>query len=122
MTEYELIQVQHLNIELVSNCLINFVSIMSGYLLANYILGNKLSAVQFAILTMVYTAAMAMIIIANYNGFMEWFSAEQVLLTMDRTWPALHRGGNVVVPVSFTYLAAYFGSLYFAYTTRRQSN
>ena len=73
MTEYEIIQNYYACADLMASYVINFMSILSGYLLATYFLGKKITGVQFLILTLSYLFVMVVTIFAIYMRIKETF-------------------------------------------------
>ena len=70
MTEYEILQIQAMYVDTLNSNFMNFISILSGYLLASYFLGIKITISQFVILTVAYIFIMAtntFAIIITYN-------------------------------------------------------
>ena len=66
MTEYELINLYYVANEQIASYAMNFVSILSGYLLATYFLGNKINSTQYYILTLSYLAVMLATVMASF--------------------------------------------------------
>ena len=121
MTEYELLQLQMGYSEAISNYVMNFVSILSGFLLANHFLRNKITTSQFIIMTLTYTFVMLLITFAMYQANREWFLAEQTLGKIDRSWGSInYQDGTMAIPMVIAMLVAYCGSIYFALTSRRR--
>ncbi len=76
MTEYELLQLQATYEEALGTNIMNYISILSGYLLASYFLGNKISKAQFVILTLTYSVIMLLTASATVINFSEVFAIE----------------------------------------------
>ena len=86
MTEYEILDLQATYVAALGSDIMNFISILSGYLLASYFLGDKLRFSQFVILTLSYTIIMLMVIASIVTDYDEIRAAESVLENMSRKW------------------------------------
>ena len=53
MNEYEILDIQSAYVAALGVDIMNFISILSGYLLASYFLGAKLKISQFIVLTLI---------------------------------------------------------------------
>jgi hypothetical protein len=120
MTEFELLQLQISYNEAIASYTMNFVSILSGYLLANHFLGHKITRMQFIIMTLTYSFVMLLTTAAVYQAVQEWFLAEQILSKIDRSWESVDRDGTLAIPMVVSLLITYCGSLYFAFTSRKR--
>lgn len=119
MTEHELIQNYYACSDLMASYVINFTSILSGYLLATYFLGKKITIVQFSILTLSYLFVMSVTIFAIYMRIQETFYLASKL---DNFASGIMFAGDPVA--SFFILCAHvfilLGSIYFGVTSIRQ--
>ena len=120
MTEYELLQLQESYDESIATYIMNFISILSGYLLANHFLGSRISTAQFIIMTATYTFAMGLTTSATFNALEKYHLAERALNELDRTWASTVEGASYLVwPLMIALVITYFGSLYFSLASRR---
>jgi hypothetical protein len=121
MSEKDLIDLFYAANELLSAYVMNFISIMSGYLLATYFLGSKLSKFQFAILTTSYTIVMLITITAIYSRLAE---IEFIISDLDSMeipsspYYYMPETEIVLIPAHFAILA---GSIYFGFSARRKN-
>jgi len=121
MTEFELQTLKVYFNEATASYIMNFISILSGYVLANHILGTKITRTQFTIFTFAYSIIMIVIILAVYTSTREWYSAEEALNKINRTWASQFTigGASMAIISTTTLFVTYLGSLYFALTTRK---
>jgi hypothetical protein len=123
MSEYQLIDIYYTANDSLANLIMNFVSILSGYLLATYFLGNKITKGQFLILTTSYLAIMGITIQAIYTRIEElsYITRETESLQLD--WWTTHATEPVAL---FLIVCAHFfilvGSLYFGVLSVRRSD
>ena len=124
MTEYEILQIQAMYVDTLNSNFMNFISILSGYLLASYFLGIKITISQFVILTVAYIFIMAtntFAIIITYNQI---FETEIALLELGRTWESqyslsgINNGLAIKYPAAILQVAIIIGSVYFAIKSR----
>jgi hypothetical protein len=124
MTEYEILQIQAMYVDTLNSNFMNFISILSGYLLASYFLGIKITFSQFVILTVAYIFIMAtntFAIIITYNQI---FETEIALLELGRTWDSqyslsgINDGLAIKYPAAILQIAIIMGSVYFAIKSR----
>jgi hypothetical protein len=124
MTEYEILQIQAMYVDTLNSNFMNFISILSGYLLASYFLGIKITFSQFVILTVAYIFIMAtntFAIIITYNQI---FETEIALLELGRTWDSqyslsgINDGLAIKYPAAILQIAIIIGSVYFAIKSR----
>jgi hypothetical protein len=119
MTEFELLELQSAYGAQFAATVMNFISILSGFLLANHFLGSKINNAQFTIMLLMYTIVMLVTGSGMYVQILDFDSTEHVLAAIDRSWPSnqVTGGLNIVVPI--TLLVTYIGSLLFAFTARK---
>jgi hypothetical protein len=124
MTEYEILQIQAMYVDTLNSNFMNFISILSGYLLACYFLGGKIKLSQFLILTLAYTFIMitnTFSVIITYN---QLFETEVALQELGRTWESQYSLSNIDDGLAIKYPAALaqivilIGSIYFAIMSR----
>jgi hypothetical protein len=124
MTEYEILQIQAMYVDTLNSNFMNFISILSGYLLACYFLGGKIKLSQFLILTIAYTFIMitnTFAVIITYNQI---FETEVALQELGRTWESQYSLSNiddglaVKYPAALLQIAIVIGSIYFAIMSR----
>jgi hypothetical protein len=124
MTEYEILQIQAMYVDTLNSNFMNFISILSGYLLACYFLGGKIKLSQFLILTLAYTFIMitnTFAVIITYNQI---FETEWALQELGRTWESQYSLSNiddglaVKYPAALLQISILIGSIYFAITSR----
>ena len=124
MTEYEILQIQAMYVDTLNSNFMNFISILSGYLLACYFLGAKINLSQFLILTLAYTFIMitnTFSVIITYN---QLFETEVALQELGRTWESQYSLSNIDDGLAIKYPAAIaqivilIGSIYFAVMSR----
>ena len=124
MTEYEILQIQAMYVDTLNSNFMNFISILSGYLLACYFLGKKITLSQFVILTVAYTFIMLtnpFAVIVTYNQI---FETEVALLEVGRTWETQYSLSNIddglaiKYPAAMLQIAILIGSIYFAIKSR----
>jgi hypothetical protein len=121
VTEYELLQLQASYDEAIATYIMNFISILSGYLLANHFLGSRINTSQFVIMTITYTFVMCLTTLATYNAIEQYHLAERTLNELDRSWVStVDRGSYLMLPLAIALVITYLGSLYFSLTSRRQ--
>jgi len=121
MSEFELLTLQLYYKELVSSNIMNFISILSGFLLANHFLGQKINTIQFTIMLLTYTVVMLVTGVGIQDAIAELYSAERALAEMSRTW-STNQTGEQTLPINVTLILTYIGSIYFAFTTRKQQS
>ena len=124
MTEYEILQIQAMYVDTLNSNFMNFISILSGYLLACYFLGGKIKLSQFLILTIAYTFIMitnTFAVIITYNQI---FETEVALQELGRTWESQYSLSNiddglaVKYPAALLQISMVVGSIYFAIMSR----
>jgi heme O synthase-like polyprenyltransferase len=120
MTEYEILDLQATYVAALGTDIMNFISIMSGYLLASYFLGAKLRLSQFIVLTLTYSIIMLVVMASIMTNYGEIQAAESVLRNMERTWVTQKVFSSEAL--KYTVLCAQFvvflGSIYFAIMSR----
>ena len=122
MTEYELLQLQAAYDEAIATYIMNFISILSGYLLANHFLGLRITKAQFLIMTATYTFVMALTSLAAYNAIEQYHLAEDTLAGLNRSWDSSYgRARSLAVPLLMALFITYIGSIYFSITSRKQN-
>jgi hypothetical protein len=125
MTEYELLQLQATYEEALGTNIMNYISILSGYLLASYFLGNKISKAQFVILTLTYSVIMLLTASATVINFSEVFAIEIKLQEISRTFPSQKITQTGIETEIVRYIIAttqaltFLGSIYFSLISRR---
>jgi hypothetical protein len=98
------------------NLFMNYATILSGYLVANHFVGEKLSSLQFWIMTITYsifilaTLSMEFIVLQNLIGIAERIYEGETLE------PKLVSSYLLTI----TMLVVFIGSLLFAYSIRSQ--
>ena len=119
MSEKDLIELFYAANELLSTYVMNFISIMSGYLLATYFLGSKLSKFQFAILTTSYIIIMLITIAAIHSRLAEIEFIISGLHGMEiPSSPYYYMPATAIVLIP-AHVAILAGSVYFGFSTRR---
>ena len=122
MSEFELLQLQNEYNEAFASMVMNFISILSGFLLANHFLGSKINSVQFLVMLLTYTVVMLVTAAGVYIAILNFESTERALAELSRSWPSNQKVSDIDILVSITLLVTYLGSLLFAFTSRgRQS-
>ena len=118
MTEYELINLFYVSNEAITTLIMNFVTILSGYLIASHYLARKITVGQFSIMTTVYTITMLVTIYAAYERMQESSMLINAIREIDGLWkPSIQDdAANVVVLAAF--LLSFIGSIYFALKSR----
>lgn len=120
MTEYELLELQNTYLEAFAAYVMNFISIVSGFLLANHFLGRKITSAQFYVMTLAYTYVILITIVGCYNATINFNLVEQTLGEMDRTFPTTYGEDIFSIPQTIAMIMTFFGSLYFAHTSRKR--
>lgn len=122
MSEYELLDIYYTANDSLAVYIMNFVSILSGYLLATYFLGRKISASQFSILTLSYLAIMGITIQGIYVRVIELISITDEIDGLEMSWWMSYRTEteSAVILLS-AHLLILAGSLYFGYSSTRKS-
>ena len=124
MTEYEILQIQAMYVDTLNSNFMNFISILSGYLLACYFLGGKIKLSQFLILTLAYAFIMmtnTFAVIITYNQI---FETEVALQELGRTWESQYSLSNIddglaiKYPAALSQIVILIGSIYFAIMSR----
>ena len=124
MTEYEILDLQATYVAALGSDIMNFISILSGYLLASYFLGDKLRLSQFVVLTVSYTIIMLIVIASIVTDYDEIRAAESVLENMSRTWETQKPfpSKEVTDLLKYTVVGAsvliFLGSIYFSIMSR----
>ena len=119
MSEYELTNLYCVCAEALTTYIMNFITILSGYLLASHYLGNKLNTLQFWIMTMVYALAIGVTVGATYTKMTEMIIIEDLITAMDGfLTPTIGTVYQYRLVVSSAYLLAFIGSIYFAFKSR----
>ena len=123
MTEYEILDLQATYVAALGTDIMNFISILSGYLRASYFLGAKLRVSQFVILTLTYSTIMLVVMAAIITDYDELLAAESVLKNMERTWETQKTfpGEAIKYVVIGAQFAVLLGSIYFAVIARVRS-
>ncbi len=118
---YELLQLQATYDEAIATYIMNFISILSGYLLANHFLGSRINTAQFVIMTVTYTFIMCLTAVATYHAIELYHLAEVALEELDRSWVStINRDTTMGLQLVMALAVTYLGSLYFSLTSRRQ--
>lgn len=107
--------------DLVASNVMNFISILSGFFLANHFLGYKINIAQFIIMILTYTVVMLVTAIGTQDAIEELYSAEIALTEMKRTWVS-NQTEDYSVTINITFFLTYLGSIYFALTARKQQS
>ena len=124
MPEYEILQIQAMYVDTLNSNFMNFISILSGYLLACYFLGGKIKLSQFLILTLAYAFIMmtnTFAVIITYNQI---FETEVALQELGRTWESQYSLSNIddglaiKYPAALSQIVILIGSIYFAIMSR----
>lgn len=123
MTEYEILQIQAMYVDTLGSNIMNFISILSGYLLASYYLGAKLNISQFVVLTLTYIVVMTTVIFSVTTTYDQIWETELALQELGRTWeskylPSTGDALAIKYPVAISQIAALMGSIYFAVVSR----
>jgi hypothetical protein len=124
MTEYEILQIQAMYVDTLNSNFMNFISILSGYLLACYFLGAKIKLSQFIILTLAYTFITLSNTFSIIVTFNQIFETEVALQELGRTWESQYALSNIDDGLAIKYPAALLqftmlvGSVYFAIMNR----
>ena len=124
MTEFEILQIQAMYVDTLNANFMNYISILSGYLIASYFLGSKLKLTQFVILTVGYIYIMVTNTFAVLTQYNLIFEAEFALQKMDRTWQSQYLLSNADNGLTLKYLAVIaqilvtIGSVYFSLKCR----
>ena len=127
MSEYEILDLQASYVAALGTDIMNFISILSGYLLASYFLGDKLRLSQFVVLTATYSIIMLIVIASIATDYEEIRAAESALEDMKRTWetrkPFPSKEGTDVLKYSVigASVLIFLGSIYFSIVSRIRS-
>jgi len=123
MTEYEMLDLQATYVAALGTDIMNFISILSAYLLASYFLGAKLRLSQFIIFTITYSIIMLVVMAAIITDYREVLAAEAVLQNLERTWETQKTfpAEAVLYVVMGAQFVVFLGSIYFAVMTRVRS-
>jgi hypothetical protein len=117
MTEYEILDLQASYVAALGADIMNFISIMSGYLLASYFLGSKLRLSQFIVLTLTYSIIMLVVMGSIMTDYAEIQATESVLQGMGRSWET-QKVFSVKYAVLGSHIIVFLGSIYFAVMSR----
>jgi len=122
MSEYELLDLYYTANDLMADYIMNFVSILSGYLLATHFLGSRITRIQFLILTLSYLAVMGITVQGIYVRGIELISITSEMNNLDLGWWTSFRteAGSMVILMG-AHLLILAGSLYFGYSSVRKS-
>jgi hypothetical protein len=124
MTEYEILQIQAMYVDTLNSNFMNFISILSGYLLACYFLGGKIKLSQFLILTLAYAFIMMTNTFAVITTYNQIFETEVALQELGRTWESQYSLSNIddglaiKYPAALSQIVILIGSIYFAIMSR----
>ncbi len=121
MTEYELLDIYYTTNDSLATYIMNFVSILSGYLLATYFLGKGITKSQFLILTLSYLAIMIITMQGIYSRGIEIIS---IIGKMDTAelgwWISFQTQSESMVILLCAHFLILAGSLYFGYLSVRK--
>ena len=116
MTESEIIQNYYICMDLMATYVINFVTILSGYLLATHFLGDRMTWVQFSTLTLSYLFVMVVTIVSINLRIEEAHYLVSLLKNFDSSSVYL-----VSSTAAFAMLSAHIlillGSMYFGFSS-----
>lgn len=122
MSEYELLDIYYTANDHLATYIMNFVSIMSGYLLATYFLGARLSRTQFLILTLSYLVVMTVTIQGIYARAVELIGiVDQVYSLELEWWSSFHTERTSMTILIGAHLLTLAGSIYFGYSSVKKS-
>ena len=122
MTEYELLDIYYTANDSLATYIMNFVSILSGYLLATYFLGKRITKSQFLILTFSYLAIMIITIQGIYARGIEIISIVRKLDSAELDWwMSFNTQASSMVILLCAHLLILAGSLYFGFLSVRKS-
>ena len=122
MTEFELAQLVDMYLTHSTNASVNYATILSGYLVANYFVGRKLSSLQFWIMSTAYSIfilATVSQVFGNIDGanrVLEQLHELNGVLPVSEPNPILNYLMTIVM------LAVFMASLLFAYSIRSQKD
>ena len=118
MTEYELINLFYVSNEAITTLIMNFVSILSGYLIASHYLGRKITIGQFSIMTAVYMITMFITIYAAYERMQEASMYINAIREVKGLWEPSMQDDTANVVVLGAFFLSFIGSIYFALKSR----
>ena len=118
MSEYELLDIYNSTGNSLAMYIMNFVSILSGYLLATYFLGARLSKIQFSILTFAYLAVMGITILGIFVKGLELGAITSEIDSLElEWWISFPAEAWAMVVIMGAHVLTLFGSLYFGYSS-----
>jgi len=118
MSEYEILDIYYTANDHLATYIMNFVSILSGYLLATYFLGVRLSRTQFLILTVSYIAIMIITIQGIYARSLELMGIVGQVYDLDlEWWASFHTDATAVYILIGVHFLTLAGSIYFGYSS-----
>ena len=119
MTEHEILQNYYACSDMMATYAMNFISILSGYLLATYFLGSKLAGIQFIILTLSYIFVMCVTIFAFSLRVQESFYLVSKLESFESS--AVYVSDPTATVFIFTaHVLILIGSIYFGFMSVRK--
>jgi len=122
MSEYELIEIYYIANDSLATYIMNFFSILSGYLLATYFLGKRITSVQFLILTFSYLTIMGITIQGVYVRVLELIAITGEIERVELGWWMSYRTESAsLVLLMGAQLLILAGSLYFGFSSIRKS-
>ena len=122
MTEYELINLFYVCNEAITTLIMNFVAILSGYLIASHYLGRQITIIQFIIMTTVYSISMLITIYAAYERMQEAVMLTNAIREVEGLWEPDFQQNSANVIVLSAFFLSFVGSVYFAFASRFRKN
>ena len=123
MLEIELIELQRTMGDGLQSLFMNFVTFLSGYMIANHYIGAQISKAQFGVLNSIYSVLVLSVASAMYTLTHNQAAVSARLREIDRTidisLPTSFIPPELMVSVLIALM--YSGSIYFAFTARKKA-
>ena len=118
MSEYELLDIYYTANDSLAAYIMNFVSILSGYLLATYFLGKRITKSQFLILTLSYLAIKGITIMGIYVRNLELIGITSQIDSLEMDWWMSFRAETESMAILMcAHMLILAGSLYFGFSS-----
>lgn len=119
MSEIELLQMFEMYSGKSIGVYMNYITMLSGYLIASHFIAKNLTKLQFSIMNTVYTAVSILIVLVFNRAIYQAEVVASKLLEIDRVLVFENPIGNLGYASSFTIVVMYFVSIVFAFSVRK---
>lgn len=121
MTEFEMLALLNNYYDSISSTFINFISVLSGYLIANYFVASKLTTFQYWLMNLVYTTLNALFIYLEFEILTRWWLMQEELIRAGPSVDMPEVGYLAVFSLLLIMILIFAGSLVFSLSCRRAS-